>query len=381
MILGEVLSIATSGVVGSVIGGVTNHLAIQMLFHPYEAKYIGKWKVPFTPGILPKRREELAVSLGKTVEEYLMTPEMLRGKLLTEEFQEKITELIVRKWEEFKDNEKPTKAYLKEFKLWDKLDELENNMTDNLGDRVSTFVSDLEDKELYQLIGTERITKIKSVYIQRISAYLLTSAIQYIESEKGELLIKNIIDTYLSDKGVFGGVVNFLVKDSKGINSKIRNELASVLKDNKTFNIVNNLLENELDKLIGNKLGAFMHVDDAKIHQLISNQVHSIVNKEERLNVKVTQQFPQIDNLVKEKFAKFITNKLMSMIDKNIEKALQVVDVAEIVKKQVDTFPVSKLEQLLLGISKREFKMITVFGFVMGGIIGVVQGLIQLLFY
>ena len=48
------------------------------------------------------------------------------------------------------------------------------------------------------------------------------------------------------------------------------------------------------------------------------------------------------------------------------------------VKEQVDTFPVAVLEDLVLGISRREFKMITVLGAFLGGIIGIVQGIIAL---
>ena len=51
--------------IGALIGGITNHLAIKMLFRPHEAKYIGSWRVPFTPGLIPKRRDELANNLGK----------------------------------------------------------------------------------------------------------------------------------------------------------------------------------------------------------------------------------------------------------------------------------------------------------------------------
>ncbi len=48
----------------------------------------------------------------------------------------------------------------------------------------------------------------------------------------------------------------------------------------------------------------------------------------------------------------------------------------EVVREQVDSFPAAKLEELVLCISKREFKMITVLGAVLGGLIGSVQGLI-----
>ena len=75
--------------IGALIGGFTNHLAIKMLFRPHEAKYIGKWRVPFTPGLIPKRRDELAMQLGKTVTNYLLTPETFRKKLLTPDMEKK----------------------------------------------------------------------------------------------------------------------------------------------------------------------------------------------------------------------------------------------------------------------------------------------------
>ena len=56
-----------------------------MLFRPHRPIYIGKFQVPFTPGLIPKRRDELAVQLGKMVVEHLLTPNW--KKLTNEEFQ------------------------------------------------------------------------------------------------------------------------------------------------------------------------------------------------------------------------------------------------------------------------------------------------------
>ncbi|HEU5141073.1 MAG TPA: DUF445 family protein, partial [Bacillales bacterium] len=52
----------------------------------------------------------------------------------------------------------------------------------------------------------------------------------------------------------------------------------------------------------------------------------------------------------------------------------------EVVKAQVETFAVERLEELVLSISRREFKMITYLGALLGGIIGLVQGLVIQLF-
>ena len=49
--------------VGGVIGYVTNDIAIRMLFRPHTAKHIMGWRVPFTPGIIPKEKGRIAAYL------------------------------------------------------------------------------------------------------------------------------------------------------------------------------------------------------------------------------------------------------------------------------------------------------------------------------
>ncbi|WP_152602441.1 DUF445 domain-containing protein, partial [Planococcus sp. CAU13] len=68
--------------IGALIGGFTNFIAIKMLFRPYKTMYIGKWRVPFTPGLIPKRRDELSTQLGRTIVQHLLTPETFKKRFL-----------------------------------------------------------------------------------------------------------------------------------------------------------------------------------------------------------------------------------------------------------------------------------------------------------
>lgn len=64
--------------VGAISGGLTNAVAIWMLFHPYEER--GWW--PFRlQGAIPKNKARLAKSIGKTVGEKLLTPADLSERL------------------------------------------------------------------------------------------------------------------------------------------------------------------------------------------------------------------------------------------------------------------------------------------------------------
>ena len=83
--------VAFSIVVAAVIGGITNHLAIKMLFYPREPIVWRGKKLPFTPGLIPKRKEEIAGSLGEVVGEYLVTSDGIKQVLTHPDFQGKLS--------------------------------------------------------------------------------------------------------------------------------------------------------------------------------------------------------------------------------------------------------------------------------------------------
>ncbi len=59
-----------------------------MLFHPYEAKYIFGYHIPFTPGIFPARRSRLSQAVASTVTDTLLTTSDIKAQvetLLTEQ--------------------------------------------------------------------------------------------------------------------------------------------------------------------------------------------------------------------------------------------------------------------------------------------------------
>lgn len=59
--------------VGALIGYCTNYIAIKMLFLPRKEWRIGKHRVPFTPGVIPKNKTRLASAVGTAVSEKLLT--------------------------------------------------------------------------------------------------------------------------------------------------------------------------------------------------------------------------------------------------------------------------------------------------------------------
>src|SRR5688500_12227367 len=82
--------------VGTIAGGLTNAVAIWMLFHPYEAPRIGGRRIGFLQGAVPKNQARLAAAIGRTVGDKLLTAEDLARIFTQKEFRDGFDERLGR---------------------------------------------------------------------------------------------------------------------------------------------------------------------------------------------------------------------------------------------------------------------------------------------
>ena len=104
----RILEIILPIAVGALIGYCTNYIAIKMLFLPRREFHIGKWRVPFTPGVIPKNKKRLASAIGNAVSERLLTEDdiiaSLKKSSIKEEAVARIADAIIQNEESIKDN-------------------------------------------------------------------------------------------------------------------------------------------------------------------------------------------------------------------------------------------------------------------------------------
>ena len=81
-------------IIGAIIGYGTNRIAIRMLFRPRNAKYLLGIRVPLTPGIIPKSRDELAHSVGRAVAHELLSADAIRVQLESPPLRASLTQWI-----------------------------------------------------------------------------------------------------------------------------------------------------------------------------------------------------------------------------------------------------------------------------------------------
>lgn len=83
-------------VIGAIIGYITNYIAIKMLFRPLEPKYLFGKQLPFTPGIIPRRKAQFAEALGRAVFDKFFNWDDLEVVFKSDEFADRVANEIVK---------------------------------------------------------------------------------------------------------------------------------------------------------------------------------------------------------------------------------------------------------------------------------------------
>ncbi|MDD4371048.1 MAG: DUF445 family protein [Anaerostipes sp.] len=105
----NILKLLAGPLIGSVIGYCTNYIAIKMLFRPRKAIMIGSFRVPFTPGIIPKEKKRIGKAVGEAVGSTLLTQEDIKDTLLNDEVKAYVSSSMIEKLHSIAENEQTIK--------------------------------------------------------------------------------------------------------------------------------------------------------------------------------------------------------------------------------------------------------------------------------
>jgi uncharacterized membrane protein YheB (UPF0754 family) len=92
--MNNILPFLAPPILGAFIGYLTNYVAIRMLFRPLKPwRFLGL-PVPMTPGVIPKKRDQLAENIGKMVGSHLLTSADVHQALTEKGFQHELQDLL-----------------------------------------------------------------------------------------------------------------------------------------------------------------------------------------------------------------------------------------------------------------------------------------------
>lgn len=99
MITGAELLVKLSPLVVATLHGYgAAWLAVRMLFRPRRPKYLFGWRLPLTPGMLPKERERFIDALSRVVSERLLDVETITDEISKLNLESEITTLARREY-------------------------------------------------------------------------------------------------------------------------------------------------------------------------------------------------------------------------------------------------------------------------------------------
>lgn len=363
-------------VIGAAIGGVTNYIAIKMLFRPYNPIYIGEWRLPFTPGLIPRRRKELAVQLGNIVVNHLLTPESIEKKLLNEGFQNEMIAMVRKESERLFSSEETLQEWLQKFGFEQSEEKIKKKMNDYIKNMYVEWMDNNQEQTIMQVMP-ENIIKAIENKIPNFSSYLLQKIADYFSSVEGKMKIERMIYDFIQSKGgMFANMLQMFLGNTN-ITEKVQKELIQFLESSGMEQLLTTLLKKEWKNLLMLEVKEIEKTfEREKIVYNLQNIMQKLVKVENIFHEPMTDLLAPAKPHINEKFIPFAVNQLGKWISPKIKIIMDKLHISEIVTNEVDSFSVQRLEEMVLMIAKRELEMITYLGAILGGIIGFFQGII-----
>ncbi len=206
-----------------------------------------------------------------------------------------------------------------------------------------------------------------------VTPILVENIIEYLEdvehNEEIVEVVNNLLDTllktdskkaldFVSQDIVYMSTQKIIVEACNAIAETVKNgtstfEYKSIFKD------MVNVLETKLEGFTVDAIDK-LSKDDEKLEFISSTVVSKVLDI--KLGIVVKSLGGEVSSQ--------IGNLLKVMIDKNLGRVLQQINISEIVENKINTFEMKEAEKLVIGVMNKELKMITNLGGVLGFIIG-----------
>ncbi|MDF2524868.1 MAG: hypothetical protein K0R31_2509 [Clostridiales bacterium] len=185
-------------VVGGIIGWVTNVLAIKMLFRP-----IHPIKIPLTNfkihGLIPRRRSEIAKSIGEAVENELIKVNDIIEQLVTDENKTEVLEGIRKRVLKTLDLKIPSLIP----------SSIKQKLLEYIGEQIDVEAAGILDRTIDDLTN-KAIEKVKV-------GQMVADKIDEFELEKIEEMILQLSSRELKHIEILGGVLGAIIGLLQGL--------------------------------------------------------------------------------------------------------------------------------------------------------------------
>lgn len=362
-------------VVGAIIGGFTNLIAIRMLFRPYKAVYLFGKQLPFTPGLIPKRQGELAHQLGNVVVEYLITPESLHKRIMNDASKQNMKDLVGAEVKKLLTTEKSVAEMLEHYGFLHSEEKAAEWLQSFVLEKYEMWMKANHGKKIQELVPHEMTEKVMTS-IPELSAYILNTSKQFFQSAEGKARLEIMIDDFFKERGKIMNLIQMFFGNDK-LSDKVLPEIEKLLEQPKTARLLTELLEKEWVKVRNWELQQVVDlIGTDTVKQLITDKTSEWIPVSSLMDKPVHEvTAPFVDTII-DKAVPAVINQFFDNVDQLMPYLIQKLHLDELVETQVSSFSVHLLEEVVVSIAKKELAMITYLGALLGGVIGLFQGLL-----
>lgn len=281
--------------IGAIIGYITNWLAIRMLFRPHKEHRIGKFKVPFTPGLIPKEKSRIAKSVGETIGQHLLTKETILQSLCSESMNEQLDSWVQGKVNAIENSEATVENEIKVL-LGDEYSNCIQNINSNLSKLLLDYISEDEVKQGIAKYANAQIMlelKAKPQAICESKLYnslkdkVLNAAIEYKDSEKFYEEIQKILEEKVEELKVLDKTFEEVIP--KGITNSakvyvyskrynIAMEIKKMMKEEKNRQKLRQIVKETISTKLSPMIAMFMNADS--IYEKVVTGIDEFLDEE-----------------------------------------------------------------------------------------------------
>ncbi|MEE3951012.1 DUF445 domain-containing protein [Peribacillus frigoritolerans] len=365
-------------VIGAVIGGFTNLLAIRMLFRPYKPIHIFGKQLPLTPGLIPKRQDELAKQLGKLVVDHLITPESIQSKVINDASIQNMKIFVQAEVKKALSTQKSTAQLLDQLGMKNSSFTLEQRLQTFILGKYETWSEDNRSMSLKDIVPPHLQQKALDS-IPDLSRFVVKKGKEYFDSAEGKRRLEDMLDDFFKERGKLINLIQMFIGNEKLID-KIQPEIIKFFEQSRTIDILSVMLVKEwgnLEKWDIEKIEGM--IGRGTIKQWITEKTAEMLPVASILNKPVRELTADFSDIIVEKVVPVFVEKGAEYLINHFQLLFQKLHLDDIVEEQVSSFSVARLEEMVVSITKKELSMITYLGALLGGIIGLFQGFVTVL--
>lgn len=375
--MNNIVTIISMVLVGAVIGGFTNFVAIRMLFRPYLPIYIFNKQLPFTPGLVPKRREEIAEQVGKTVVEHLLTAESIQQKIVTPAFRQELLRWMQEQIAQLKNTNLTLNDGLEKFGVFDASTKIENGISAVISRKTVEWLDLHKHNQVGDVLPAQMIDVIEEK-IPYVSELILQKGKDFFASPEGRTQVENIIEGFFEDRGRLWTMVQMFMGNEK-LTDKLLPEIQSILDSEGTIELVTELIRKEWNTFKDQQVEcAYEKWGIETIIVSLERELIPMLQLDKYFTMPISEIANKYITLINEKFIPKVLDIFFERLFIQVEPLLKKLQLQDIIRDQVNSFSLEKLEHLIVDVAKRELGMITFLGVFLGGLIGLVQSLLML---